>query len=333
MLTSFGNRGDVKRLKQVGIKGYLVKPIRQAQLQKAVITAVGHLEEKTGETIPMITSHTIEEANFEHIRVLLVEDNVLNQKVAAKMLQKQNVKIIVAENGRKAVEALASSRFDLVLMDVQMPVMDGYMATKEIRKLEQVTGDHTPIIAMTANTMKGDREKCFDAGMDDFVSKPIIKEDLYSALNRWGKSKKTVAEKKIPAEPNGNRSSEETDPLSSFSEDMFDLSPVLAKFGDDMEFYCELAEIFLKDTPKQISALEYSLKNSNANEVETLAHKLKGTSGNFGINRLYELFAKLQELGKAQRLNEASRVFSQATAVYEQVELALKQSITGSCHS
>jgi HPt (histidine-containing phosphotransfer) domain-containing protein len=113
---------------------------------------------------------------------------------------------------------------------------------------------------------------------------------------------------------------------------MFDLSPVLAKFGDDMEFYCELAEIFLKDTPEQINALEYSLKNKNAKEVENLAHKLKGSSGNFGVNRLYELFEELQELGKEQRLDEASRVFSQATAVYEQVELALKQSITGIPH-
>jgi len=312
------------------MKGYLVKPIKQSQLQKAVIKALGQLDEKISEPIPMITSHTIEEENFEHIRVLLVEDNILNQKVAAKMLQKRDVKVIIAENGKKAVEALESSRFDLVLMDVQMPVMDGYMATKEIRKLEQGTGERTPIIAMTANTMKGGREKCYDAGMDDFVGKPIIKEDLYSALNRWGKSENTVAEKKILAEPHESRSSEEMDPLSSFSEDMFDLSPVLAKFGDDMEFYCELVEVFIKDTPEQINALEYSLKNRNAKDVENLAHKLKGSSGNFGINRLYELFAKLQELGKEQRLDEASRVFSQATAVYEQVELALKQSITDS---
>jgi len=302
------------------MKGYLVKPIKQSQLQKAVIKALGQLDEKISEPIPMITSHTIEEENFEHIRVLLVEDNILNQKVAAKMLQKRDVKVIIAENGKKAVEALESSRFDLVLMDVQMPVMDGYMATKEIRKLEQGTGERTP----------GGREKCYDAGMDDFVGKPIIKEDLYSALNRWGKSENTVAEKKILAEPHESRSSEEMDPLSSFSEDMFDLSPVLAKFGDDMEFYCELVEVFIKDTPEQINALEYSLKNRNAKDVENLAHKLKGSSGNFGINRLYELFAKLQELGKEQRLDEASRVFSQATAVYEQVELALKQSITDS---
>jgi len=312
VLTSFGSRGDVKRLKEAGVRGYLVKPIMQSQLQKAVVSAIAQRETNQHEFLPMITRHTIAEASSEDIRVLLAEDDEINQKVATKILQKRGIKVIIAENGQKAIEALSSSHFDLVLMDMQMPVMDGLMATEEIRKLEQGTGGHIPIIAMTANSMKGDQEKCLAAGMDDFVAKPIMVKDFFDTLTHWIKKEKR-----------------KTGALPPPPEDLFNLSAVLEKFDGDIDFFRNIAELFMKDTPERIDALAHSLKNMDAKEVEAVAHTLKGTSGNFGISRLYDLFSELQELGKERRLDEASRIFDEATTVYEQVEYALKQEIEG----
>jgi len=330
MLTSLGNRGDAKRLKDVGVKGYLVKPIKQTQLQKAVVAAIGQEDGALDEIAPMITRHTIAETSFDDILILLVEDQILNQKVATKMMQKWNFKVIIAENGQKAVEALETSSFDLVLMDIQMPVMDGLSATAKIREKEQSTGEHIPIIAMTANTMKGDREKYLEAGMDDFVPKPIIKEELYSTLTKWVKVKETAIDEELKAESEKDALIPEKEAQVKSPGAVFDVVPILAKFGDDMDFFCELAEIYMKDTPERIEALGHSLKNKDAKGIEDLAHKLKGTSGNFGIDGLYSLFSELQELGKESKLDEASRVLSEAAALYEQVELSLKQSLKGS---
>ncbi|MCP4578794.1 MAG: response regulator, partial [Deltaproteobacteria bacterium] len=298
MLTSLGNRGDIKRLKDVGIRGYLVKPIKQDQLHKAVVTAIGQKIDESGEISPMITKYSIAEANFDDTRILLVEDHIINQKVAAKILQKWDLKVIVAENGQKAIDALKTSTFDLVLMDIQMPVMDGLTATAKIREMERDTGEHIPIIAMTANAMKGDREKYLEAGMDDFVPKPIVKEALFNALKKWLKGENKETHEAGRTEPVNGPSIAESEPMPASSGNGFDLSPVLTKFGDDMAFFRELAEIFINDTPERIKALEHSLKNKDAKEVESLAHKLKGVSGNFGIDGLYNLFSELQELGK-----------------------------------
>jgi len=327
MLISFGNRGDVKRLKDIGVKGYLVKPVRLSQLNKAIIIALEQKEDLQEGNQSMITRYTIREASPDDTQVLLVEDQVVNQKVATRLLQKRGYKVIIAENGQKAVEALKTSHFDVVLMDIQMPVMDGYNATMEIRKIEQHTGQRIPIIAMTANVMKGDREKCLEADMDDFVPKPIMAEDLYRTLEKWVHGDRHVTPDTELTDMNQDVPFEETSHVPSSYGDPLDLSPVLDKHGDDMCFLRELAEIFMRDTPEVMENLKQSLKNEDSKEVENLAHKLKGTSGNFGIECLYELFTELQELGKENKLNEASRVLSEATTMYEQVASSLKQTL------
>jgi len=329
MQTSLGNRGDVKRLKEIGVRGYLVKPLRQEQFQKAIVSALLSGDEDEKDPPPMITRHTIAEADLEGSMVLLVEDQRINQKVASKLLQKQGLKVTIAENGQKAVEAFSTSDFDLILMDIQMPVMDGFMATEEIRRKEKRAGGHIPIIAMTANAMKGDREKYLASGMDDFVPKPIIEEDLYEALGRWINISKDRSvdpvEIQSPSDDSGAKK-DTSEGLSSGGE-AFDVSPILEKFGDDEEFFHELAEIFMEDIPQEIEQLEYSMKNNNAEEFAKQAHKLKGSSGNFGVTGLYDLFAEMQELGMADRLDEASDIFSEASALYQQVKIALKKSI------
>ncbi len=327
ILTSLGNRGDVKRLKDIGVKGYLIKPVKSIQMQKAILSALKPVDEEKEGNDSMITRHTIAEAGEEqNIQVLLVEDNIINQKVASKLIQKIGIQVMIAENGVKAVEVLKSSDVDLILMDIQMPLMDGYMATKRIREMEHDTSTHTPIIAMTANVMREDQKKCFEAGMDDFVAKPIMAEDLYGKMWKWlaiGK-KGTRSTEKIELK---QKDESIVDPVTDDSEDLFDVSPILSKFDNDMEFYCELAEIFLHDAPQQIDNLKKSLRKKDTEGVEKHAHKLKGASGNFGLERLYELFSDLQKSGSEKKLGEASRIFSEVTSEYKQVELALKKSI------
>ena len=183
LLTSAGRKGDATRCKNMGISAYLLKPVKQADLLDALQLSLGHDNRKGS----IITRYTVEEVRRK-LRILLVEDNVVNQKLAVKILQKRGHQVVVAENGRKALDAIGKEHFHVVLMDVQMPVMDGYTATRRIRKWEEKLGTseiHIPIIAMTAYAMKGDREKCLAAGMDDYVTKPIKPEALFPVIERW----------------------------------------------------------------------------------------------------------------------------------------------------
>ncbi|MBW2118500.1 MAG: PAS domain S-box protein [Deltaproteobacteria bacterium] len=180
LLTSAGYKGDAARCKEVGISGYLLKPVKKSDLLDAIVMALGRYYD--GEA-PVITRHSIEEAR-RRLKILLAEDNIVNQKLAVKMLEKRGHRVVVSLNGRKALEAYEREWFDLILMDVQMPEMDGLEATRAIREKEKERGGHIPIVAMTAHAMKGDREKCLSAGMDDYVPKPIKADELFSVVER-----------------------------------------------------------------------------------------------------------------------------------------------------
>ncbi|MFH0825599.1 MAG: response regulator, partial [Pseudomonadota bacterium] len=183
MLTSAGQRGDAARCLNVGIIGYLLKPVKQSDLLTAVSTALSAEGQATKGSGPT-TRHTIRES-ARGFRILLAEDNPVNQKLASKLLQKMGHSVTVAGTGRQAVSLLETGSFDLILMDVQMPEMDGFEATTHIRLNERITGRHIPIIAMTAHAMKGDRERCLEAGMDGYVSKPINQNELFDAIENF----------------------------------------------------------------------------------------------------------------------------------------------------
>jgi two-component system, sensor histidine kinase and response regulator len=185
MLASFGQRGDAARFRDLGFAGYLQKPVKQSQLYECIMAVFGQLDEEQPETKPrLITQHTLKEnRRREAVSVLLTEDNLVNQKVAVAMLKKLGHRCDIAHDGAEAVEALRHNSYDLVLMDCQMPVMDGYEAAARIRALPDER-KHTPIVAMTAHAMEGDREKCLKAGMDDYLSKPIKIDSLSETISR-----------------------------------------------------------------------------------------------------------------------------------------------------
>ena len=182
MLTSAGQRGDATRCRELGVAGYLTKPIRQSDLLDAVLQVFGRRPEAP-DSHPLVTRHSLREERQAR-RVLLAEDNPVNQTLALRLLEKRGFEVEVAATGRDALKKLGREKFDLVLMDVQMPEMDGFEATAAIREIEKATGDHLPIIAMTAHAMKGDRERCLAAGMDGYVAKPIQSGDLFAQIEK-----------------------------------------------------------------------------------------------------------------------------------------------------
>jgi two-component system sensor histidine kinase/response regulator len=189
MLTSTGHLGDAARCRELGISAYLVKPIRQTELLDAICQVLNKVS-KT-KHVPLVTRHTLQE-NKHRSRILLAEDNAVNQTLAVRLLEKRGYSVVVAGDGRTAVEAFEKNQFDIVLMDIQMPGMDGFEATAAIRAKEKLSGGHVPIIAMTAHALKGDQERCISAGMDAYVSKPIRTSELFSTIESLLGSKCSV---------------------------------------------------------------------------------------------------------------------------------------------
>ena len=190
MLTSAGKRGDAAHCRDLGIAAYLTKPIKSSELFDVIMHTISILNQgKHG--APLITRHYLRESlasqtieSKRKLHILVAEDNVVNQRLIVRVLEKQGHTVMVAGNGKEAFDALKKETFDLVLMDLQMPEMDGLQATRSIREMEEKTGGHIPIIALTAHAMKGDRERCIEAGMDDYISKPIQTQELFGAIGR-----------------------------------------------------------------------------------------------------------------------------------------------------
>src|SRR6266849_3243890 len=185
MLTSAGHRGDAARCQELGIAAYLLKPIRQSELREAIARVLGAREQKGA--IPLITRFSLQDARdpTSVLRVLLAEDNPVNQLLASRLLEKRGHRVVVAANGREALAAMEKESYDIVLMDIQMPEMDGLEATAAIREKEKGSGIHQPVIAMTAHAMKGDRERCLAGGMDGYLSKPIRLQELDELLETY----------------------------------------------------------------------------------------------------------------------------------------------------
>jgi signal transduction histidine kinase/DNA-binding response OmpR family regulator len=305
MLTSSGEHGDPGRLKELGVAANLVKPFKQSELLHAILLALGAVEQKNREEVEAYMPSFFEPRPEERqsCRVLLVEDDVVNQKLARTVLEKRGHQVVLARNGAEAVALHEREKFDVILMDVTMPVMGGLEATGLIREREKRTGSHVPIIAMTAHAMKGDREKCLQAQMDAYISKPIQARVLLEA----------IAELRTP-EP----AASVLEPLAVGSDVPFDRAAALAQLGDDPDLLYELADLFLKDYPRRLQDLRESVAQGDAKALAAAAHALKGAVGNFGARHAFEACWRLELMGRERSLEDS-------TAALETSEKALAQ--------
>jgi PAS domain S-box-containing protein len=325
MLTSVGVRGHGQEAREIGINAYLTKPVRQRELQDCLKAVMGRQValEQGPKVAPLVTRHSLREsATYSRPRILVVEDNAVNQKVAVRMLDRSGYRADVAANGLEALDALYRIRYDAVLMDVQMPEMDGYEATAEIRRRESGRKDglRTPIIAMTANAMRGDREKALDAGMDDYVPKPVRREDLDAVLERW------VA--RSPSEPEGEPLK---DLLGEPSGDPLD-SSVLADLreleGDgEPDLLFELAEMFASDSTLRIEAMKRAIAKGEPATVKQMAHALKGSSSNMGARRMASLCERLQIASASQDLAAVPEMLDLLELEFARVRTALASQV------
>lgn len=236
------------------------------------------------------------------LRVLLAEDNLVNQKLAVALLRKKGWEASVVGNGREAVDAVKAEPFDLVLMDVQMPEMDGYDATASIRAGEMGTGAHIPIIAMTAHAMKGDRERCIEAGMDGYVTKPVKASELYEAILELVRGSAPVTGPAPAPEPS-SVGEDEQEALPA------DLAALMETVGGDEELVAELAGLFVEDAPSQVEDIRGAILRRDARALNEAAHKLKGSVANFGATAAQEIAYALEIMGREGQLATASAAF------------------------
>jgi CheY-like chemotaxis protein len=295
MMTSLGRRGDVSRVEEIGFAAYLTKPVKQALLYECLVTVHSNKQPPSEKPQRIITRHSITEARWRKVRILVVEDNITNQKVILGLLGKLGCRADAVASGLEAIKALESVPYDLVLMDIRMPEMDGYEATRYIRKNKerlavrrsQPNKHHIPIIAMTAGDSKWDRDKCLDAGMDDFLPKPVEPREMVEMIGKW------------LAEPEGVQPEEAA---------VFDRDGLLDRLMEDEELLEELVDDFITEIRERFEALDEALKKNDPNDIRNQGHTIKGTSGNMGAVALQKVAARLQAVGEANDMESAANL-------------------------
>lgn len=310
MLTSDNRSGDTEKCKIQGITGYMVKPIKRSYLKDAILNALGQAKGIGKETF--LGKDRPQEIR-QSLNILLAEDNEVNQKLAVGMLVKAGHRITVVNNGKEAVEILEKNSFDLILMDVHMPEMDGFEATKNIREKEKETDKHIPIIAMTALAMQGDRERCLEAGMDGYVSKPIRSKELFAAI--YGL---------ISASTNSGAASAETQAEQKMGDEIFNKEEALARVDGDMEFFKEVIGVYLENCPKQMSDIKDAVSKNDSHALERAAHSLKGSVGAFCAKPAFDAALKLEMMGRENNLTDAKNVYTVLEKEIERLKSALK---------
>jgi two-component system, sensor histidine kinase and response regulator len=314
VLSSPGDR--IAEAEVLGVSAWVTKPVRRNQLQSMLAVLAGRASDTAGANSTAKSS--VASATYAGARVLLVEDNVVNQEVARRTLRTLGIEVVLAGHGAQAVALLKENPFDLVLMDMQMPVMDGYEATRTIRAWEQRDGRvRLPIVAMTANAMQGDREKCLDAGMDDYATKPIKREVLAATLARW--LKPAVAERPdinalMAAEQRpAQRSETAIDPAA--------LSALSTLMGEDVG---DVLRMYLTDTPEQFSSMQAAIDAGDHTSLGRSAHSLKSSSRSVGALAIARVAEALETHARAKgACGESERLLAALRVAFDSVQRAL----------
>lgn len=336
ILTSMGHRGDAARMEALGCSGYLLKPVKQQLLFEATRAVLGREKE---EVPALITRHVLSEQKKIGLRLLLAEDNPINQKLAVTVLQKSGYSVDTADNGSDAVAKAKSNQYHAILMDVQMPETDGFEATQQIREWEKDQNIHTPIIAMTAHAMQGDRERCLAAGMDDYVTKPLQPRVLFSALHRWAQTGDLTADEPAQVEDYasvadtfemdfddgmfGEPASEQTlkpeppvepDAIQSAEQSPIDLPSAISRFDDDREFVLSIVRDYQAHLPDRLKELRQHLQIGDATSLCRVAHNLKGVSLNISAGPIAQAALEIEKSALHEDLKSAANHMTQLEA-------------------
>ncbi|SIO65073.1 Signal transduction histidine kinase [Singulisphaera sp. GP187] len=322
MLSSADQSGDVARCRRLGVDAYLVKPIKRSELLDAIVTSLGTAGVADGRGDLASRVHRLEPGDLsapsQRLRILLVEDNPVNQTLATIMLEKRGHTVIVAGNGKEALAAWEQQPFDLILMDVQMPEMDGLEATACIRAKERGTGRHIPIVAMTAHAIKGDREHCLQAGMDGYVSKPIEISDLLQAIA-------DVAHNTTAGLIRPEGLPEATPPPDDPEGVLPDRNALLERVGGSREKLEKLVAVFQGEVSRSLAEIRAAIDLGDATRIERAAHSLKGAIGVFSKAAAYHVAETLESMGFAGDLTEIGDVYHALEKRVHELELALTE--------
>ena len=305
MLSSAGNLGDSARCRELDIDYSLMKPVKQSELLDSIVAALSVAT--ADETDSAIAPGTV--TGTTSLNILLAEDGLVNQRVAENLLEQRGHKVTVANNGREALAALESESFDIVLMDVQMPTMDGFEATATIREREKTTGGHIPIIAMTAHAMKGDRERCLKAGMDGYIAKPIRANYLYETIEE------TAAKVWESQGRNATISDEK---------EILERDKILERTGANEETLKEIVELFVAESAKLMKRIHDAITNEDASELQRAAHTLKGSIRIFGAKRAAAAALQLETIGHNKNLANAEEAWRILVKEIERLKPLLK---------
>lgn len=308
MLTSATQQKVDAQCRELGINAYLMKPITQSALLEAMADVLGF--ELHGRAERSSANGPLLPQSARPLRVLLVDDNPVNRRLGAKILEMQNHTVILADNGRQAVELHEKDSFDLILMDVQMPDMNGFEATAVIRERELLAGKRTPIIAMTARAMKGDREECIRAGMDDYVSKPFKANELFEVIYK-------LTEDSAPAREATERAAAE------IGQSVIDTEALIENSLGDMEVLREVVGLFLEYYPQSLSALRQAISTSDTQSVNEAAHKLKGALGGIQAGAAWHVASRLERMGREEDMTEAGAAMEELEQEIKRLHLAL----------
>ena len=335
LLTSLGQRGHAALAEEAGVAGYLTKPVHQAHLEQCLASVIGGASDRQTHARPaptgqsLVTRHTLAETNrASRIRILLAEDNTVNQRVASKMLERLGCVVDVAADGRQAVAALESATYDLVLMDCQMPDMDGFEATRAIRAREQ-SGQRTPIVAMTANAMAGDRERCIAAGMDDYLTKPVRPDELAATIAAWLPPLVTDLER--PGAPAGDSiAGSDATRQAGVVDGALEIDPAplaelrLVGGADGPAFISELVNAFIREGRLEVQQIRAAVIGGTPAVLHNGAHRLKGSALTLGCIVLAETAGALESIGRDGTVSGADSLLDRLDLDFDRAVAALQ---------
>lgn len=332
MMTSLNQVGEAGRMLKLGFAAYLVKPVKQARLLKCIYEVLNKSTPNHPSLSPVLSpcpEDSVRERpalspdpalegslrKLVKLKILLVEDNIVNQKVTLNQLSRLGYDADIAANGQEALYMMSQIPYDIVLMDCQMPVMDGYDTTRNVRQLEQGSGRRTCIIALTANAMKEDRDRCMEAGMDDYLSKPTRKDQLATVLQRW--SQVLASSEVIHPE----LASVDPEVLSELAIDWEHLHQIS---DGNREFEMELLQVFVRDTRSHLQVVTQAIVNQDVQRIHQEAHHIKGASANVGATAMHEIAEKLEQQVRQNQLEGGVALVAELEAFLQQVEAFLR---------